>query len=109
MSRYHSPVMQTSLRGARAGLTQHVPIIDVQRDVYALIVGNLKEVARVELGLREALDVHELVHGSAIPYAPGVGLPSPYKGTLSRQTSGTPRSSRVRYWELPGKFGGGRA
>eukprot|EP00966_Prymnesium_polylepis_P280745 6486934-Prymnesium_polylepis.1 len=53
---------------------QHVPIIDAQRDVHALIVGNLKEVARAELGLREALFIRELVHGSAIPYPPGVGL-----------------------------------
>eukprot|EP00966_Prymnesium_polylepis_P202597 4693557-Prymnesium_polylepis.2 len=44
------------------------------RDVHALAVEYLKEVARVEIGLRETLDVDELVHGCAVPDAPRVGL-----------------------------------
>eukprot|EP00966_Prymnesium_polylepis_P233471 5399553-Prymnesium_polylepis.1 len=58
MSRYHTPAMQRSLR----------------RDVHALAVGLLKEVARVEVGLSEALDVDELVRCGAVPDAPRVGL-----------------------------------
>ena len=57
MSRPHNeqistPVMQKILHPARAGLTQHLPIVDVKRDVHAIIVGDLEEVARVVLRLR---------------------------------------------------------
>eukprot|EP00966_Prymnesium_polylepis_P265642 6136792-Prymnesium_polylepis.1 len=76
MSRYHHPTMQIGLRQARAGSAQHVPVIDVQRNVnaQALVVGDLEEVARVELGLGEALHVDDLVHDGAVRDTPRIDL-----------------------------------
>eukprot|EP00966_Prymnesium_polylepis_P158313 3659353-Prymnesium_polylepis.1 len=88
--------------------TKHVPVIDIQRDVNALSVGDLEEVARVEIRLGEALDVHELIHRCAVPNAPGVGLA--VQGHLEAPNE---RHAAVVedaiYREPPGKFGGGRA
>eukprot|EP00966_Prymnesium_polylepis_P311609 7200539-Prymnesium_polylepis.1 len=71
---FHPPTCKQASARYVPGLTQHVPVIDVQRNVDALLAGDFVEVARVEFGLDKPLNVDELVHSRAIPNAPGIGL-----------------------------------
>ena len=55
-------------------LAKHISIIHVESDINALSALLLEEIAGIKLRLREALHVHELIHGGAIPDPPSISL-----------------------------------